>query len=158
MHRIIFVIFASLLMFSACDLRPTYDPNVVGILAQVSVSPMEDRKGQIARSALQRSLNPNLLNAEKRYELRARVSTSTRVPLDVNSEFQTAVETLTIHGRLLDLDGSELWAGSSSRSSLYAKPQLPTLALDTQEDLWKDLASLAASDITRQLSVFLVEN
>ncbi len=150
MVRISGLVICLLLVLSACDVRPS--GALPPALAEIEVAPMADRKGQIARLALQAALNPQGLDLPPRYRLEAQVSTATRVPLGEGSDLQTAVEILTLSARLLDATESQIWSGARSRTALYAKHQLPTLALDTQEALWADLAALAAQDMAQELS------
>ncbi len=156
MVRISGLVLCLLFALSACDLRAS--GKLEPALAEVDVAPMADRKGQIARLALLVALDPQGLDLPPRYRLEARVSTETRVPLDEGSDLQTAVEILTLSARLFDASESQIWSGTARRTSLFAKHQLPTLALDTQEALWEDLAALAAQDIAQELSAALAAN
>ena len=144
-----------ILALSACDVRPV-DPTNLN-LAQIEISPMADRKGQIARLALQAAFDPRNLNLPPLYRLEAQVTTGTRVPLEEASNLQTAIETLTLSAQLFDSQDSQIWSGSVRQSALYARHQLPSLALQTQEALWTTLSQKAALSMADDLAKVLAD-
>ena len=76
---------------TACDLRPAYDSAATEALAQIEVPPMADRKGQIARLALQQALDPRHADLPKLYELQASVTTATRLVLGEGTALQLSL-------------------------------------------------------------------
>lgn len=134
-------------LLTACDLRPRYSETVQQELARIHVLPIAEREGQALKIALNEQLNPYGLDLPTAYRLQLSLSFTVQQSFSDASGIRRARGTVRATGNLVDLSGTQIWAGTVQQAGLFAQSDLPSLSAVAQEDLWVDLADLIARDL-----------
>ena len=149
-----------LVALAACGFRPLYGRSenyaLTQELAHISITSIEDRKGQIVHNFLLDRLNPNGRRADTRYTLKVSVSQTTEeIGLKFTEEATRAKLTLIARYSLTrDTDGKVLAEGSVRSVNNYNISDSEFSRVASERDATERAAREVSDEIKTRLSLY----
>lgn len=148
------------LLLNACGYRPLYgqaaaDPQVTQHMAAIAVLPMEDRSGQMMRTALQRRLNPRG-HAQKLYRLKVELNESLQQLAEQRSGFVTRanLRLSATYTLMRSSDSIPLLKDTTTSVASYNILDSDFATMTAQEDARKRAVQNLAEDMRTRLATY----